>query len=187
VINTEIIEFSSVRYNTNKLADFRTESEGEKESKSDIQGVDQEQALRHLLESGSDSDSDAEKKEEANDNEEEEEQSSKKGEEGEAKDKKKKKKKKKKSEKKDANNGENLSDDDDDKGDVKDEVDGNEPIKLESASSGNNSGNSRDGTPDLDSVGPSKRKASSDLSTLSGSSNKKPKVEVSSVLLQSAA
>jgi len=100
-------------------------------------------------------------------------------------DKKKKKKKKKKSEKKDAP-GAAVGEKDEIESKYTDDFEDCVDQKMESGSSGNNSGNSRDGTPDLDGVA-GKRKAPPDsIGATSGSLPKKQKLEMSTFMLQSA-
>lgn len=169
------------------VSDSRTESEDEKEKKNDERGVDQEEGLKNLLDSDSDEEENKDKEEKAEDDDEEE--GEKKGD-GTAKKsedtKDNKKKPKKKATKANAKSeaaaaAENLSDDDDDTDRLVDELDNAFDAEL-----GNNSGNSRDGTPDVDGIMVGgKRKASSDLSIPLIS--KKAKLELSPALVQSAA
>ncbi|OXA65162.1 general transcription factor IIF subunit 1 [Folsomia candida] len=174
------------------ISDTSGSADSEPEKEGDIKGVDQEEAMRDLLESGSDSEEEGKGEKKASDEGEDEAgpSTSKNNEEqAESTDKKKKKKKKKKSERKET---EYLSDDGEKSDDnVESKMDlglDSSFVKTEPGTGSDGKGSSFGNLGDSESPNMTgKRKASSDLLNMSSSSNKKPKMEVSSILIQSAA
>jgi len=160
------------------ISDTSGSEESDKEEESQEKGVDEEQGLRDLLESGSESETEKTEDKEEEDEDEAEGSQPKEEEESESSDKKKKKKKKKKVKKEADSVANELLEKYDDRSDDEKMDISSESIESTDMSSG-----------EIESavIPGIKRKATSELVNLASSSNKKVKVEVSSVLLQSAA